>query len=99
VLKKVEFPWSIADIVLQHHERIDGSGYPAGLKGEEILLEARIMAVADVVEAMSSKRLYRPAQQLDSTLREIARNKGVLYDVNVVEACLTAFLDKGFKFV
>jgi PAS domain S-box-containing protein len=98
VLKKVEFPWSIADIVLQHHERIDGSGYPAGLKGEEILLEARIMAVADVVEAMSSRRSYRSGRQLDSILREMAQNKGVLYDINVTEACLTAFLDKGFKF-
>ena len=98
VLTKVEFPWSIADIVLQHHERMNGSGYPAGLKGEEILLEARIMAVADVVEAMCSRRSYRPAQRLDGALREIARNKGVLYDANVAEACLTAFLDKGFKF-
>jgi len=98
VLKNVEFPWPIAEIVLQHHERIDGSGYPSGLKGEEILLEARILAVADVVEAMSSPRSCRPARDLDDTLREVARNKGVLYDSNVVEACLTIFLDKGFKF-
>lgn len=98
VLAKAEFPWAIADIVLQHHERIDGSGYPAGLKGEEILFEARILAVADVVEAMSSKRSYRPAQQLDAALREISRNKGVLYDAKAAEACLTAFLDRGFKF-
>jgi len=98
VLKNVAFPWPIADIVLQHHERMDGSGYPSGLKGEEILLEARILGVADVVEAMSSPRSCRPARDLDSTLREIAKNKGVLYDSNVVEACLTIFLDRGFKF-
>ena len=98
VLKNVEFPWPIADIVLQHHERMNGSGYPSGLRGEEILLEARILGVADVVEAMSSPRSYRQARDLDSTLREIAKNKGVLYDSNVVEACLSIFLDKGFKF-
>ncbi len=98
VLKNVEFPWPIADIVLQHHERMNGSGYPSGLKGEEILLEARVLGVADVVEAMSSPRSYRQARDLDSTLREIAKNKGVLYDSNVVEACLSIFLDKGFKF-
>jgi len=98
VLAKAEFPWAIADIVLQHHERMNGSGYPAGLKGEEILFEARIMAVADVVEAMCSKRSYRPAQQLDTALRELARDKGQLYDVDAAEACLSAFLDHGFKF-
>jgi len=98
VLTKAEFPWAVADAVLQHHERMNGSGYPAGLKGEEIMLEARIMAVADVVEAMCSKRSYRPAQQLDSALRELARDKGQLYDIDAAEACLTAFLDKGFKF-
>lgn len=98
VLAQAEFPWAIADIVLQHHERIDGSGYPAGLKGQEILLEARILAVADVVEAMSSKRSYRPAQALDTALREIARNKGMLYDADAAEACLTVFLAGGFKF-
>ena len=98
VLTKAEFPWAIADIVLQHHERMNGSGYPAGLKGEEILFEARIMAVADVVEAMCSKRSYRPAQQLDFALRELARDKGQLYDVDAAEACLTAFLDHGFRF-
>ena len=98
VLKNVEFPWPIADIVLQHHERMNGSGYPSGLKGEEILLEARVLGVADVVEAMSSPRSYRQARDLDTTLREIAKNKGVLYDSNVVDACLTIFLDRGFKF-
>lgn len=98
VLKNVEFPWPIADIVLQHHERINGSGYPSGLRGEEILIEARILGVADVVEAMSSPRSYRQARDLDSTLTELAKNKGVLYDSNVVEACLSIFLDKGFKF-
>lgn len=98
VLRNVEFPWPIADIVLQHHERMDGSGYPSGLKGEEILLEARILGVADVVEAMSSPRSYRPAWDIDKAFREVARNKGVLYDSNVVEACLNIFLDKGFKF-
>lgn len=98
VLKNIAFPWPIADVVLQHHERMDGSGYPAGLKGDDIRIEARIIGVADVVEAMVHPRSYRPALDLDNALREIAKGKGILYDQEVVEACLTVFLDRGFKF-
>jgi PAS domain S-box-containing protein len=94
----IEFLWPIAEMVLQHHERMDGSGYPQGLSGEEILPEARILAVADVVEAMSSHRPYRPAHTIDEALEEISQNKGVLYDPEVVEACLKLFKEKGFKF-
>jgi len=98
ILKNIEFPWPIADVALQHHERLDGSGYPSGLKGDDIRIEARIVAVADVVEAMVYPRSYRPALGLDNALREIAKSKGILYDTDVVEACLSAFLDRGFKF-
>lgn len=97
LLKRVNFPWPVAEIVYQHHERLDGSGYPRGLKGEEILLEARILAVADVVEAMSSHRPYRPAHPLEKALAEIRENAGKLYDPDVVEACLRVF-QKGFQF-
>ena len=97
ILKGIDFPWPIADIVLQHHERMDGSGYPNGLKGDEILLEARILAVADVVEAMASHRPYRPALGLDAALDEIKKNKGQLYDPDVVDACLAVFKN-GFTF-
>jgi PAS domain S-box-containing protein/putative nucleotidyltransferase with HDIG domain len=88
VLKSVDFPWPVAEMVLQHHERWDGSGYPQGLKGEDILLEARIIGVADVVEAMSGHRPYRPARGLDSALLHLLENRGVLYDPSVVDACL-----------
>jgi len=98
VLKTVEFPWPVAQIVLQHHERLDGSGYPQGLSGEEILLEARILAVADVVEAMASRRPYRPPRGLDKALEEISQNRGVLYDPEAVDACLKLFTEKGFVF-
>lgn len=98
VLKDVEFPWPVAEIVYQHHERLDGSGYPRGLKGEEILLEARILAVADVVEAMSSHRPYRPALGIEAALSELEKGKGKLYDPAVVDACLTLFRKKGFDF-
>lgn len=91
ILKEIELPWPIAQIVLQHHERMDGSGYPQGLKGEEILLEARIIAVADVVEAMASHRPYRPALKVEDALEEISRNKGILYDPQMVDACLRLF--------
>lgn len=89
ILKDVEFPWDIAQIVLQHHERLNGTGYPRGLSGEQILLEARILAVADVVEAMASHRPYRPALGLDKAVDEIHSKKGLLYDPRVVEACLS----------
>jgi len=87
VLKSIDFPWPIAQIVLQHHEKLDGSSYPQGLKADEILLEARIICVADVIEAMSSYRPYRPALGLEAALGEINKNKGILYDEDVVAAC------------
>jgi response regulator RpfG family c-di-GMP phosphodiesterase len=98
VLKSIEFPWPVAQIVLQHHERLNGSGYPQGLKGEDILLEAKIIGVVDVVEAMSSHRPYRPALGIDKALEEISKNKGILYDPEVVDACLKLFKKKEFKF-
>ncbi len=91
ILKEIEFPWPIAEIVLQHHERCDGSGYPQGLSGDEILIEARIIAVADVVEAMASHRPYRPGKGLKKALDEVASNRGTFYDSNVVDACLNVF--------
>ena len=97
ILKDVESPWPLAEIVHQHHERMDGSGYPRGLQGEEILIEARILAVADVVEAMASYRPYRPALGIDKALEEIEKNKGVLYDILAADACLRLFKEKGFK--
>jgi len=98
ILKSIKFPWPVAQIVLQHHERIDGFGYPNGLLGKKILIEAKIMGIADVVEAMSSHRPYRPALGIDKALEEISINKGKLYDVEAVNACLRVFKDKGFKF-
>ena len=92
----VEFPWPVAQVALQHHERMDGSGYPQGLRGDAILLEARIMAVADVVEAMSSHRPYRAALGMDKALAEIERGRGTAYDATVVEACLNLFRHKGY---
>ncbi len=97
ILKNVEFPWPIADIVVQHHERLDGRGYPAGLKSDAILLDAKIITVADVVEAMSSHRPYRPAHGIEKALDEIALHKGAFYDPDVVEACLRIFKEKGFS--
>src|ERR1035437_4737272 len=96
VLKDVKFPWQMAEVVLQHHERMDGSGYPRGLKGEAILLKARILAVADVVEAMSSHRPYRPALGIEAALAEIERGRGTLFDTNVIAACLRLFREKGY---
>jgi len=96
ILKKIEFPWPIAEIVLQHHERMDGSGYPQGLKGNEILLQSRIIGVADVVEAMTFHRPYRPALGLTEALGEIEKNKNILYDPEVVDACIAIF-KKGFE--
>jgi HD-GYP domain-containing protein (c-di-GMP phosphodiesterase class II) len=97
MLKNVESPWPLAQIVYQHHERIDGSGYPRNLKGDEILMEARIMAVADVVEAMASHRPYRPGLGMDAALIEIEKNKGILYDAAVADACLRLFREKSYK--
>ena len=97
ILKHVEFPWPVADVALQHHERMDGGGYPQGLEGETILLEARIMAVADVIEAMSSHRPYRPGLGIDKALAEIERGRGTAYDTNVVDACLRLFREKRYQ--
>jgi PAS domain S-box-containing protein/putative nucleotidyltransferase with HDIG domain len=96
ILSTVEFPWPVAAIVLEHHERLDGSGYPQGLVDNQILLEARILAVADVVEAMASDRPYRPAHGLDEALAEIADNAGLLYDAQAVKACLTLLRNNDF---
>lgn len=98
ILKAIDFSYPVANIVLQHHERLDGSGYPNNLKGDKILLEAKIIGVADVVEAMSSHRPYRPALGIDAALEEISQNRGILYDPEVVDACLKLFKEKGFKF-
>lgn len=98
IIREIEFPWPIDKIVLQHHERLDGSGYPLGLKDGEIILEARIVAVADVVEAMSSHRPYRPAVGIEKALEEIERYKGRHYDPEVVDACIRLFKEKGFRF-
>ena len=98
ILKKVDFPWPIAEIVFQHQEKIDGSGYPRGLKGDEILIEAKILGVANVVEAMSSYRSYRPALSIDEALTEIIKNKNILFDPEVVDTCIKLFKEKGFKF-
>jgi PAS domain S-box-containing protein len=97
MLKDVESPWPLAEIVYQHHERMDGSGYPRNLKGDDILIEARIMAVADVVESMASHRPYRPALGLNAALEEIEKNKGILYDDAVADTCLRLFREKGFQ--
>jgi PAS domain S-box-containing protein len=97
MLKNVESPWPLAQIVYQHHERMNGTGYPRNLKGDEILLDARIMAVADVVEAMASHRPYRPALGIEVALEEIEKNNGTFYDAVVADACLKLFREKGYK--
>ncbi len=98
ILRTIDFPWPIAQIVLQHHERIDGSGYPQGLKNDDILLEAKIIGVADVVEAMASYRPYRPALGIDKALEEIMKNRDKIYDPKVVDVCYDLIMNKGFKF-
>ncbi len=97
ILKDIDFPWPVARMVLEHHERLDGSGYPRGLKDDDVLLESKILIVADVVESMASHRPYRPAHGLDAAMKEIAANRGVLYDPDVVDACITIFRDKDFR--
>ena len=97
ILKDIDFPWPIAQTVYQHHERLNGSGYPQGLQGENILIEAKIMAVADVVEAMASYRPYRPALGIDAALEEIEKHKGILYDAEAGDVCLKLFRKKGFE--
>ena len=97
ILKDISFNWPIAQMVLQHHERLDGSGYPQKLKGDAIMLEARILGVADVVEAMSSHRPYRPSLGIEAALQEISTQRGILYDPQVVDACVALFRDKGYS--
>ncbi|MGD9108005.1 MAG: HD-GYP domain-containing protein [Gammaproteobacteria bacterium] len=98
ITKDIDFPWPVHDIILQHHERLDGSGYPNGLKDKDITIEAKIVAVADVVEAMMSHRPYRPALGMNAALEEISKNKGILFDTNIVEACLRLFHNNKFAF-
>jgi PAS domain S-box-containing protein len=98
ILKEIHFAWPVALATLQHHERLNGSGYPQGLKADAILLEARILGVADVVETMASHRSYRPALGLDAALKEISANKGILFDADVVDACVRVFKERGFRF-
>jgi len=97
ILKSIDFPWPLYTIVSQHHERLDGSGYPAGLKDDEICIEAKILGVADVVSAMSCHRPYRSALGVDQALEEITRNRGTLYDPASVDACCKLFKEKGFQ--
>ncbi len=98
ILKNIPFPWPIAQIVFQHHERLDGSGYPLGLRSEEILLESKILSVADVTEATSSFRPYRPGQGIETALDELRKHRGTLYDIEAVDACLELFQKDAFKF-
>jgi putative nucleotidyltransferase with HDIG domain/PAS domain S-box-containing protein len=98
LLKNIDFPWPVLQAILQHHERLDGSGYPAGLTNEDIILEAKILGVADVVEAMISARSYGPAQGIDRALEEIHHQAGILYDPEVVDICLKLFVEQGFSF-
>jgi putative nucleotidyltransferase with HDIG domain len=96
VLKEIDFPWPVAQVALQHHERLDGSGYPQGLKGDQIILEARILAVADVVEAMAAHRPYRPSRGIDTALEEVVNYRGVKYDPAAVDACVRLFRERGY---
>jgi HD-GYP domain-containing protein (c-di-GMP phosphodiesterase class II) len=98
MLKAIEFPWKIAQIVLQHHERVNGSGYPKGLTEPEILVESKILAVADVIEAMCFQRPYRPARGMEQALEEIMNNRGRLYDPGVVDVCVSLFKENKFRF-
>ena len=98
ILRKIDFPWPLAEIILQHHERMDGSGYPRGLLDKEILVEAKILAVADVFETITSHRPYRPSLGMNKAVKEISENSGVLYDARVAEACIDIFINKKFKF-
>jgi putative nucleotidyltransferase with HDIG domain len=97
ILSRIHFPWPVAEIVYQHHESIDGSGYPRKLTGDAIMLEAKILSVADVVEAMSTHRPYRPALGVDAALEEILRYAGIKYDIDAVNACVKLFMDKGYQ--
>jgi HD-GYP domain-containing protein (c-di-GMP phosphodiesterase class II) len=96
VLKEIDFPWPVAQVALQHHERLDGSGYPQGLKADQIVLEARILAVADVVEAMAAHRPYRPSRGIEDALDEVIRHRGIKYDAAAVDACVRLFHERGY---
>ncbi|MDI6781057.1 MAG: HD domain-containing phosphohydrolase [bacterium] len=98
ILGHIEFPWPVQQVVLQHHKKIDGSGYPDRISGKDILFAARMLTVADVVEAITSHRPYRPALGLDAAIEEITKNKGILYDADVVDACIRLLTKKGFTF-
>ena len=98
ILKNIEFPWPVAQIVYQHHEKLDGSGYPLGVSGSDILIESRVLAVADVVEAIASHRPYRAALGIEKSLEEIRRLRGLHFDAAVVDACVTLFNERGFQF-
>jgi len=98
ILKKVKLPWPVAEVMRQHHERMDGSGYPLGVNGEDLRIESKILAVSDVVEAMTSHRPYRPGLGLEVALNEIKKNKGRLYDSNVVSATIDLFIDDEYDF-
>lgn len=97
ILKTIDFPWPVAEIVLQHHERINGSGYPLGLRGEDILIESKIIAVADVVEAISAHRPHRASLGIQNALKEISDNRGILYDPEVVDSCISLIKKKNFS--
>jgi putative nucleotidyltransferase with HDIG domain/PAS domain S-box-containing protein len=98
VLKEIDSPWPLSQVILQHHERLDGSGYPSGLSGHDIVLEARILMVADTVDTIAADLPYRPGLGIDKALEEIKQNQGTLYDPEVVDVCLKLFTEKGFKF-
>lgn len=99
ILKQIEFPWPVAQIARQHHEKLDGSGYPDGISGEDILLESRIICVADVVEAMGFDRPYRPSLGVDMALKEITDYRNILYDAEAVDACVDLFKTENFSFL
>jgi HD-GYP domain-containing protein (c-di-GMP phosphodiesterase class II) len=99
IVKDIDFPWPVAQMILQHHEHIDGTGYPQKLQGDDILLEAKILAVADTVEAMYSHRPYRPGLGIDKALAEIKRARGTHYQAEVVDACLKIFSEQGDSIV
>jgi HD-GYP domain-containing protein (c-di-GMP phosphodiesterase class II) len=99
ILKDIEFPWPVARMILEHHEKMNGSGYPNGLTGDKVLLESRILSVADVVEAMASHRPYRASRGIEAALHEISKNKGTLYEPEVVDVCLRLFHEKKYRII
>ncbi|MDP4795700.1 MAG: HD-GYP domain-containing protein, partial [Rhodospirillales bacterium] len=97
ILESTSFPWPIKEMILQHHERIDGSGYPNGISGDDIIIEAKVLAVADVVDAMTAHRPYRPAFGIEKAIQELQGGRGALYDSSVVDACVELLSDKAFS--